>query len=660
MTKHWVRDVFISDPAQYLANGNHQSGNAILYNFLAVAGWNQIWECDGEAGAVLDPNHVPDGDVQLASLVSWTEYPSATGVALSKDTTTVYSGVRSLKVEVDAAGKGVDSAALTAMQNVVSFTTGTGDSLSGPTGREMTYTDNTSRFSPAHLGSYLYTTGQSDPNNDGEFVISRILSVYSARFENPVGSPFVYGASPTYSYQIRTRYELEVALATDVDVEVQVDEGSAIFQTVGTIPANGGVFTLYSLRAGNGFFFRRTGSGTSQVRFVAQGAGTFYVGGLRVFHSVWGKPALIKQGTDGILTNPDLFSTGGSFTPDASDIGRHLFVWDTTNNKNSGCYEIVADLGGGVVQVDLRSGTAAFTTQSGLRWRVVQVDTMAYPNAAGTYGGLPTPTVQYYAGFAFESPHTSKWRFFLRQSQFGTYKGSVVWSSPIDTDFNFATGMFYKTGPSTLRNRQSDWYSINTGGTGQHMWRGGSSYTTSPHTSRIFLMVDEDGAFFNFFQWDGFGLHGCHLHGYLGSDLPGIESCYLFSKWEGRDAVSECYFDANSSRFSYAGTTYDRNGQAVSSCLAQLGFGTSPADATEVETQSNAGANPWSGREWLRPLILWRDFDMLSDMAALQSADVGIYQGRANMAELTTFDSNSKLHLVSGLVWDWSGETLGV
>ena len=642
-TKHWVRDVPLTDPNNYIANGNHIMANAVLYNFLRAAGWEQVWECDGERTQIEDPNHVEDGNVQSAGTTYWNSY---NGGVVSKDTTTVHSGQRSLKVVAAAGSEGAETDPLLSMRNMASWTASAGDSLSGPVGREMTYVDNTSLFDNLHVGDYLYSNGNTDPNNDGEFPISKFLSANSVAFENALGSAKVYATLDTAAYQLRPRYEIVVWAATDVAFDVDVDQGDGSYVTVGTIPSNGTVFTKYS------FSFRRLGSGNTTIRFVSAAAGTLYIGGLHVFSSVWDRPNSTKRGTDGVLTNPDRFSTGGSFTPDASDVGKVLFVWDPTNNKNSGAYPIIADLGGGVVQLDLRSGSAALTTQSGLSWRVALIDHLTYPNS-----GIPDKIS--WSGFGLESPHTSKWRFFLRQSQPGgqTGKGSIMWSAPEDTDFNFSTGEFYKTGPSTQRNRQGPWVKIpdSAPADDEHLWRGGYSYSTVPHDSRCFVMTDADGAFFHFFLWDEYGEHACHLHGYLASTLPGVESHYLMARWEDRGQGNECIFSSLYRSFGRSGTTYDRNKAAVPCCIAQLGIGTSTSNVTD---QSNAGPNPWSGNEWKRPLILWRDSETNEMAMALQSSNCGVFQGRNNMVELSTFDSENFLHLDNGLIWEWSGETV--
>lgn len=647
-TKHWVRDVPLTDPQNYIANGNHIQANAVLYNFLRVAGWDRIWECDGERGTVEDPNHVQDGNVQATGLTYWTSFA---GGVVSKDTSKVHSGIRSLKVVANAASKGVDTAPLVSMANPSGWVSGTGDSLTGPVGREMTYSDTSIRFSPSDVGDYLSIAGNADPNNDGEFVISKYVSGTSAKFENPSGSPTFYydGAAPpppnTATFSIRPRYEVVVWAAADVAFDLDVDQGDGSYVTVGTIPANGNVFTRYE------FTFRRISTGNSVLRFVSQGAGTLYIGGVHVFSAVFDRPAAIKRGTDGVLTNPDKFSTAGSFTPDDADIGKILFVWDPTNNKNSGAYPILS-VAAGVATLDLRSGSATLTSQGGLAWRLATIDYLSYPND-------PIEDRIGYAGFGLESIHTSKWRLFLRQSQRTgpTGKGSILWSAPEDTDFDFSTGTFYKSGPSVHRNRQAPWTPVpdSAAAVDEHLWRGPYSYKTTPHDCRCFLMTDEDGAFVNFFLWDEDGDHGCHLHGYLGSTFPGVESHYLFARWEDRGVENECYFDANNARFGKSGSTYGHDEVAVACGIAQLGIGTA---ADNVATQSNSGPNPWSGDEWKRPLILWRDIETNRQEMAIQNSDCGIYQARANMVELTTFDSEGFLHLAGGYCWEWSGETV--
>jgi hypothetical protein len=650
-TKHWVRDVRLIDSGDYIAMGNNTRSNAVLYNFLRVAGWSHLWECDGEVGPhAVDPNHVQDGAVQQLGTTFWLPY---SGGVVTKDATLVHSGVQSLKVVADT-GEGVTTAALLTMTNPQAWTTDIGDTLNGPVGREMTYYDDGAFFgtNPWMVGSYLYTTGHGTAN-DGEFVITQLIDANRIKFDNPAGIPIAYVAGINYS--IRSRYELDIWAACDVDFDVQVDQGDGVFVSVGTIYANANVFTRTEL------YFKRVSTGSSYVRLVALDDGAIYVGGVHVYRSMFEKRSMTKSGTDGILTNPDQFSTGGSFSPGASDVGQHLFVWDPSpiagRNKNSGCYEIVADLGGGAVQLNLRSGSAALMSASGLRWRIADLRITVLPNS-------PMPTYQYSAGFGLQSPHVTKWRFFMRGNfrSGQSSKDTEMWSAPEDTDFNLSTGQFYMTGPSVQRSRCGTWMytaDLATNGARMHLWRGAYDYKTTDYVVRDFIMTDVDGSFFHFVQWDTDGDHGSHLHGYLADDpLFNVESFYLMARFESQSLYPEIGFDSSDYRFSNRGTGFTSDGAAIEAAIAQLGIGTTTGDDTEVETQSNAGPNPWSGKEWVRPLILWNDASMVEQAPAMQNADCGVFQTRSNMASLVTFDSAAYLHFISGLAWEWSGETI--
>jgi hypothetical protein len=116
------------------------------------------------------------------------------------------------------------------------------------------------------------------------------------------------------------------------------------------------------------------------------------------------------------------------------------------------------------------------------------------------------------------------------------------------------------------------------------------------------------------------------------------------------------YFDDNTKRFGYAGTGYNKAGITEEVNIAQLGYSTTGTDDTEVETMSNAGRNPWSTQEWVRPLIL-SSRDGYQPLG-MQMADCGVFQARANMTFLATFDSHNYLHLQYGLVIEWMGESL--
>lgn len=677
-TKHWVRDVLLTDPNNYIAGGNHTRANALLFHFLRVAGWEWLWECDGDTGPhSFDPNHVLDGSMRATGVTNWLAVNA--GVP-TKDTTIVHSGEQSLKIVAGALGDGAVSDPLLDMNAPVNnLVTDTGDSLVGPVNGLMTLTDDNNPFNEEDLvGASITITGSGNPTNNGTFPIVHRAPAGNQQisFFNPSGVAESYiTANPpttpgyTISYVNSYRYELVVWAYNAGDPwDVQVDPGTGTPVTLGQIPNNGGSWTRYH------FAFHVTGSGNVTVRFVSTGTGAFtiYIGGVHVFrsqfeylcsdHFIYTAGAPNVRGTDGVLTNPDQFSTAGSYTPGVQNVGSHLFVWDATNNKNSGVYEIVADLGGGVVQVNMRSGSAAFTNASGLTWRIVN---LCYPTAGGPIPNSPMPDYQQSAGFGVESPHSSKWRFFLRQNQSGgpTVKSSEMWSAPEDTDFDFSTGHFYKSGPSIMRNRAEMWTrNVSGGGINPniHTWRGCYTYITSPTYTRTFVMTDEDGAFFLFVHYDTHSSqHGCHLTGYLGSSPqhPGIMSFYQMARWENIGQANEITFDESDGRyFSAYGTGFDQFGQSRRAALGQLGYGTTTDDA---HTMAQQKANPFSGREWVHTLFMGLDPDGGDNVGGEMDSDCGVYQGRTSIAaDLSTFDSDQFLHFDNGLVIEWSGETI--
>ena len=663
-TKHWVRDVRFSDPTHFTAGGNHMEGNLILYHFLRVAGWSWLWECDGEISEYgINTNHVVDGNVQSAGVGNWTAY---NGAAISKDPSVYHSGDKSLKVVSGGVGEGVTSDALIGMTTPNSFGLIEGNALSGPVNGEMTLSTSLSHFDIGMVGANIFFSGHIDDppmgvpgalNNDGEFLITRFISDTQIRFYNPSGVPYDYFTPPfpyfPVSSQIRPLYELVIWGAANENFDVEVDDGSGLFSGVGVIPDNGSVFTMYR------FQFSAVGPSWGyspiKIRFLSQGAGTLYVGGISVHRSLFEMPSLLKEGTDGILTNPDEFSTAGSYTPGQVDVGKHLFVWDPTNNANSGCYVILTDLGGGSVQLNLRSGSASFVTQSGLTWRIAYLR-----NVRNT----DMPDWHKTAGFGLESPHSSSWRWFLRQNQgdVQSLKSSEMWLSPEDTDFDVSSGHFYKNGPSVMRSRARVWNrQLGSSGINEfmHTWRGPYSYVAASTVTRTFIMTDEDCSFFIFVHYDSVsGYHGCHLNGYLGSDAqhPGIMACFQFARWEEIGSTNEIYMDGYPYRFGGFGTGFDERGLAQRATLGQLGYGGS---IDSVLKQTNAKANPFSGKEWAHSLFVGLDPERVGNAGGEMDSNCGVYQCRLGVsADLSTFDSDQYLHISSGLIIEWMGETL--
>jgi len=457
-------------------------------------------------------------------------------------------------------------------------------------------------------------------------------------------------SSALTSMENLTKYHLAIWALNNTGQpwNVDVDIGTG-YVTVGTIPSDG-AYGLYH------FNFTTAAAGTRKLRVVdnLNSQGTIYLSDILVIKSYWDYNPLdtVPKGTDGATINPNQFSSL-SYSFVAGDIGKVICTWDPTNPKNSGAYKITA-AAGGVATVDMRSGTAAFVARSGLTWRMI--DLTKAP-------GAPTNTGHRGAGFGLQSPHSSGWRFFVRQNLYNSNNpAQCVWGAPADTDFDFSTGTFYKTGPSTQNTKQNA-YTLWTSGSGtytnQHYW----SFSTSSSygTNRFWLMTDDTGSFVAQVFWDsqtGSLYHDCPVMGYLGSSpyLPGEEAWGLFSSWNTwTSATSRMNWNGGVTQFAYNGTMIGPIGLAEDAVWGQYGYANSTAD---VVTQSNAGDNPWSANEWLHKPIAVRDPEGEAGYPAEMTIDIGVLQGRQNMTNLSTFDSNAYLHFDNGLVWEWDGEAI--
>jgi len=459
--------------------------------------------------------------------------------------------------------------------------------------------------------------------------------------------------------QDSTTYRLAIWAANDTGEtwDVDVDLGAG-YVSIGSIPDNGGVWTLYV------FSFTTVVGGTRQVRIVdTLGAtGDLYVSDIYVFKGYfeYNEVDAWESGSDGETANPDQFSSP-SYLFVGGDVGKVICIWDTQNLGNSGAYRISSVLGG-VATLDLRSGSASLVSQTGLSWRMIDL-TAAPDNAPGGR------TDERGAGFGLQSPHPSGHRLFIRQAQHGPTSPYLdiigIWGAPGPTDFDFSTGAFYKSGPSSQHDKQST-YVLPTNAT--NPWTGMHVFITGAETAgtrRLFLMTDDDGSFVTVVVWDQTGGSSTYSHdtfivGHLGEDLlhTGDQAWGLFARWQ--YFYNGAYqlgisFDGNAARFSPNGVVIGADGLTKDALLAQLAYGTGSFD---VLTQTNAGPNRWSGDEWVHKLIIARDPSGNEGAASERDSDIGVYQGRQNMVNLTTFDSDNYLHFIKGLVWEWSGESV--
>jgi len=445
-----------------------------------------------------------------------------------------------------------------------------------------------------------------------------------------------------------TDYRVAIWAYNDSGVawDVEVDDGSGSFSSVGTIPDNSGVWTLYE------FAFTTHTSGTRYIRVVndlGTGGEVVYVDGILIWRS-WFEHNVDQEGTDGTLTNPDEFSSTG-YTFVAGDVGKVIVVHDPTNVGNTGWYTI-ASVAAGVATLEMRSTTAAFTTQGSLAWRML--DPANAPDDTSSSSAIG-------AGWMLESPHSSSWRLKCRYNlTYGsTDKGVSYASSPVDTDFDFSTGNFYPSGPSTQRSMQGDYYYTTSGfWSDTAFWRGpaiGTGYgVTSP--CRAFLKTDSDGSYVASVVFEqGAGYHGAFLVGYTGNDSyhPGIQEFLQQMRWEDRTRAGEINFTTDDDRyFPYVGIGFTPDDLAVWTNLAQEGIG---AGTVNPWVRSLACANQFSGDEQLRPLIIARDPTGDEGFPSIRESNIGIYQGRSTLPDLSTFDSDQYLHFKDGYVWEWPG-----
>jgi len=630
----------------------------LLYHMMRTAGFEWLWECDGEVGPnSSNPNHVDDGNMEASDRTRWDDYGSPD---VTKDTTQVHSGTKSLKIVTHTAHDGVVSDALLSITNPTTYTGTVEDSLTGPTNGVMVVYDNISGVvgDKANTNCRAVCAGFANSANNGTFLVrDPYYSTTNAgnymKLENPSGVPQVGLASATIRFE--RKYEIAIWALVGTGLvdgywKVEVDPGDGTFIELGQLPLDADWHLSH-------FSFWAVSTGPRYIRITdTLGGRTCYIDSVSVFRSnfeyaptnVYGpEPALSRTG---VITNPDRFSVSSGYVCGAQDIGKWLFVWDddvtTGHNKNSGYYKIIADLGAGVVQLDLRSGSAALlTTTTNVRWRIVDVDAQAHND-------WPANS-QISMGFGLRSPHSSGWRTFMRISY--NYEDVVtVWSAPDDeASFDQSTGQFYTDGPSTQRNMTLPYVfsTFTTRQTWSGLYLAGGSFLT-----RTWFMTDADCSFIAFMhQSVTYAQHAFFFIGYTGADPahPGIEEFVSMLCWQ-HPSQMEIGWDSIY-YFTYLGIGFNSEKMAVPCSCGYFGW---QSNNTVPFNISNSGPNPWSGNEWLLPLCIVRDPDGTYGCYSERDADIGLFMGRTTMANFTTFDSNSLMHIYDSLYMEWSGESI--
>lgn len=447
------------------------------------------------------------------------------------------------------------------------------------------------------------------------------------------------------STRASTQYHVTVWASNNSgnNFEVHAYDGVAGPSKLGDLPDNSGVYTAYH------FDFTTGASGTPYIQILSTQATaqTIYIDGIIIFESYFEYAGLHNAGTDGSITNPDQFTSPSDYTFTAGDVGRWVCVYDPTNPTNTGAYEILSE-SSGTVTLELRSTTGTLTTQSGLAFRVIDIDDASVP------WNINMDTWLRSVGWGLESPHSSGWRLFFRHSLINgqASKAVLVWAAPEDTDYDYETGTFISNGPSTQRG-VDDPYEFSASSINQHNWMGGYSASTS-NLQRFFLMMEDDFSFLTFIQFDTV-TDNCGLMavGYTGTDTynTGIMEFDLMAKnsFSTSDALD---WTSGTHAWARNGVSFLPNDQACSALLMQLGYG-----GVSLDVFADAGnvANPFSSEEWLVPVISQRYGYGENPEGSVKPWSKGVYQGRHNITNLTTFDSEQYIHFKKGLIWAWNG-----
>ena len=647
-TKHWGRDAFCENDGLSTYGGNQYFANLMLYHMLRTASFEHLWECDGEVGPMSGvPNHCDDGNVEESGRAKWADIGTPT---VTKDTATVRAGTQSLKIVTDAAGVGVQSANLLSISNPTTFSFSSGDSLATPAadGSQAAYRNGIG--DKGYTNCRVVSAGWLNAGNNGTFLVrdswyNLAQPDYYMKIQNPLGV-LEAGRSPNPTLRVERKYEIEIWAynVSGNSWDVRVDPGDGTPVSIGSIPVDVSGWVRYH------FSFWALSTGARYIQIIDPvGGNTIYIDGINVYRSNYEYAAMNTYGDDGILTNPDRFSTGGSYAPSARDVGMWLFVWDETNNKNTGWYKIIADLGGGVVQLDMRSGTATFVTNAtgNLKWRIVDVVAQAHNSVAN-------PSIRG-MGYGVQSPHSSGWRFFTRTSHDGYVTQAVTWCAPNDeADFDISSGRFYGNGPSTQRDMEAAY--VYNDYSRAHSWSGlylaGGDFRT-----RDWFMTDADRSFVFFAHINvALTMHACFVAGYTGADPdhPDIEEFVNLMMWNASSSYDEIGW-ADTGNFTYNGVTFDPAGIAIPCGSPVLAHGAGTAYALG---QTYSGPNPWSSKEWIHPMIIERDPTAQYGCPSERDSDIGIFCCRANLTNMATFDSNNYLKFTSMLAIEWSGEAI--
>ena len=429
-------------------------------------------------------------------------------------------------------------------------------------------------------------------------------------------------------------------------LKAYIDNGNGSWVLLGTIPDNAGTYTLQ--------YWTYTSHSTvtaCKVKVVTEdgavSAGQVYIDSVWTCRD-WFESRTTGKGTDGVIEAGNTFSSASyTFTADDVTYGRFVTFADFTNVGNSGFYPI-ASVSSGKAVLNLRDGgVASLVATTGLTFRVIDKANRPAQATESESG----------CGYCLESPHSSKWRFKVR-NRWQTTSPEWRWvSSPEQCELNVDSFTFYKKQRSTARNMDIDAYGLDLD---THTFAN-TMMVASGTGGRYFVLTDGEtfimlaGRYLN----SGTYTPNCAAFiGFLGdNNVPFDETFAHISEYGQTWSADSIQFDYTAYRWSYAAGGFNRFGLCAPSTVASMGYGTG---ADVVEYMSNAKANPWSGEEILRPLMLFIDYGAtVGGFRLLESTIECVGHCRANLPKFQPFGTSSEwFHTSSGLCFAWNGRAV--
>lgn len=421
---------------------------------------------------------------------------------------------------------------------------------------------------------------------------------------------------------------------------LDVYNGSSLSGSPVSLPSNG-AWTSYRIS------FTKAAPGSAYMVVNSPGgAGSYdiHIDSCMTFESFFEYgPGMIAEYSDGqIFASNEFNSASYSFT--GADVGRHVVIWDPTNLGNSGIYEITSVATNATL--DFRAGGAeTLTTATGLSWRLIDINEAPKTEV--------TSANESACGWGLQSPDTSGMRLFMRHREDGgtLNKFIVLWSSPEDSDFNVLDGNFYANAVTSQRRTDTYQWSKSTS---QNLYNWVASVNASTTSARLYLMTDDDGTFVAVaLRLDTTALHG-FLVGYTGAaaDFSTIETWVMFAPYNSATQSTNNWLHENDTYRMFNRGLCVEGGQSVTAGALVYGC---KSNSIEPVQMTNAKANPFDSEEWLQPLIFFRNKEYAGYRHGEKECDVGVYLGRQNMTDFTTFDSDNYFFFKSGTVWDWPG-----